>query len=367
MSTCMGQQSGARAQSGIKAACVAFASLSLGACAGMGDGTDFLTKAATPLAGDTSTVASAPAESTGQPGELQKATEYWGKAYAEKPQNLEAALSYSKNLKAMGQKAQAMAVLQQASVYHGANKQLASEYGRLALELDQVTVAQQMLALADDPVAPDWRVISARGTALAKQGKYQEAIPFYERAQTLAPDKPSILNNLAMALAMNGEAAKAEEMLRRAGSTGVADAKVNQNLALVLGLQGKYDEATKVASQALPADKAASNTALVRQMVKLEPKVMPHGVIAAPPPVMIAGAPVPAALAGFKPAVADAARQDSWSTKVATATAAPRPAPAKAPASTIKPEPEASLLDSMATDWSSAVPVHEQLLRSSAE
>ena len=40
----------------------------------------------------------------------------------------------------------ALAVLQQASSVHGQNRELASEYGRLALELGQVKVASQVLA-----------------------------------------------------------------------------------------------------------------------------------------------------------------------------------------------------------------------------
>ena len=323
----------------VKAALAAVVSLSLGACAGISDmAPDFLASSSQPPA--TQIADAAPADGASQAGDLQKATEYWGKEYSQKPQDLDAALAYAKNLKAMGQKTQAIAVLQQASIYHGANKNLASEYGRLALELDQVTVAQQLLALADDPVAPDWRVISARGTALAKQGKYQDAIPFYERAMTLAPGKPSIMNNLALALTMNGEAAKAEDLLRRAGNSGGGnDAKVKQNLALVLGLQGKYDEATKVASQSMPSDRAASNTALVRQMVKLEPKVMPQGVIAMPPPVQVAGTALPLGGTALKPAAMDTAvaPASAWSTKVAAASPAQTAANASTPAATVVP------------------------------
>jgi Flp pilus assembly protein TadD len=131
--------------------------------------------------------------------ELEKATEYWGKKYKESPKNLEAGLSFAKNLKALGEKRQALAVLQQVSVHHSKDRELASEYGRLALELDQVGIAKTMLAMADDPANPDWRVISARGTVLAKEGKYTEAIPVFERAMTLAPDQTSVMNNLAMA------------------------------------------------------------------------------------------------------------------------------------------------------------------------
>jgi Flp pilus assembly protein TadD len=338
MSKCIGRRNGQRAVSFAKAAIVAAASLSLGACAGLGDAApDFLASNSAAPAADASL---APAgDSANGPAELAKATEYWGKKYSEKPQDLEAALAFAKNLKAMGQKGQAMAVLQQASIYHGANKKLASEYGRLALELDQITVAQQMLAVADDPVAPDWRVVSARGTAMAKQGKYQEAIPFYDRALTLAPNQPSVLNNLALAYTMNGEPAKAEDLLRQAGNANPNNAKVNQNLALVLGLQGKYDEATKVASSNMPAEKAASNTALVRQMVKLEPKVLPQGVIVKPAPVLVAGSGAATAGAGLKPAVGDQPAA-AWATKVAVAAPVQSAAkPAASAATVIPPAP----------------------------
>jgi Flp pilus assembly protein TadD len=207
--------------------------------------------------------------------ELEKATAYWGQEYANSPRDLQKGLNYARNLKAMGEKQRSLAVMQQLSLFHGQSRELASEYGRLALDLDQVNVAGRLLAVADDPAQPDWRVISARGTVLAKQGKYAEAIPFYERALTLAHDQPSILSNLALAHAMNGEPARAEAMLRQAASTDRNSLKIRQNLALVLGLQGKYDEAKLLASQDLPAEKAAENTDYLRRIVKLEPNAPP--------------------------------------------------------------------------------------------
>lgn len=204
--------------------------------------------------------------------ELQKATEYWGKVYAKNPRDAQPALNYARNLKAMGEKRQALAVLQQASLFNGSHRGINSEYGRLALEFDQVSLAAKLLEQADDATNPDWRVISARGTVLAKQGRYRDAIPFYERALTFAPDQASILSNLALAHAMEGHPDKAEPLLKRAAATGGQDARVAQNLALVLGLQGKYDEAKLAAARELPADNAASNADYLRSMVKLEPK-----------------------------------------------------------------------------------------------
>jgi Flp pilus assembly protein TadD len=208
-------------------------------------------------------------------GELEKATAYWGQRFAKSPRDLQTAMNYAKNLKAMGEKQRALAVLQQASLFHGQSRELAGEYGRLALDLDQVSVAGQLLAAADDPGRPDWRIISARGTVLAKQGKYQDAIPYYERALALAHEHPSILSNLALAHAMNGEPARAESMLRKAAATDRNSLKIRQNLALVLGLQGKYDEANRLASRDMTPENAAENTDYLRRIVKLEPKAAP--------------------------------------------------------------------------------------------
>lgn len=202
--------------------------------------------------------------------ELDKAIEHWGAEHRKSPNDLKAALAYARNLKAAGKKEEAFAVLQQVALVHGQNKELASEYGRLALDLGQVQVAQGVLVMADDPSKPDWRVISARGTVLAKQGQYADAIPFYERALALAPKQPSVLNNLAMARAANGEPAKAEELLRSIPAE-KRDAKVQQNLALVLGLQSKHEEAKQVAASSMPEATAAANTEFVRNMVKAAP------------------------------------------------------------------------------------------------
>jgi Flp pilus assembly protein TadD len=207
--------------------------------------------------------------------ELQKATEWWGKKYAENPRDLDAALSYARNLKAMGEKRRALSVLQQASILHGEDKRLAGEYGRLALEFDQVGLASRLLAAADDPTRPDWRVISARGTVLAKQGKYGDAIPYFERALSLSHDQPSVLSNLALAHAMNGEPAKAEGLLRQAAASDGTSQKIRQNLALVLGLQGKYDEAKLLASQDIAPQVATENAEYLRRVVQLEPKRIP--------------------------------------------------------------------------------------------
>ena len=138
---------------------------------------------------------------------------------------------------------------------------------------------------------------------LAKQGKYAEAIPFYDRALTLAHDQPSILSNLALATAMSGDPAHAETLLRRAETADGNSPKIRQNLALVLGLQGKYDEAKLIAARDIPMESAAQNTSFLRQVVKLEPKAMP---ITANQSVGVAEAPAGAIQSVQPPSVATA-------------------------------------------------------------
>ncbi len=262
--------------------------------------------------------------------EIEKATEYWGKQYLQNPRDIKIALAYGRNLRAMGEKQRALAVFQQASIFFGDNRELAGDYGRLALDLDQVQLADRLLAAADDPVHPDWRIVSARGTVLAKQGKYAEALPFYDRALSLAHDQPSILSNLALATAMSGDPARAESLLRRAEAADGASPKIRQNLALVLGLQGKYDEAKLIAARDVPMETAAENTSFLRQVVKLQPKAMPS---TADKSVDVAEAP-PVQSKSSKPAqVADAAAAKGKAAKPAKPERAPlaEPAPASQP------------------------------------
>jgi Flp pilus assembly protein TadD len=304
------------------------ASLILGACA---ETTSLLSDAKVRHADASEDNAKA---KTNAQSELQKATVYWGQEFAKNPNDLKSALSYARNLKAMGERQKALSVLQQASLMHSADTELAGEYGRLALDMDQVALAGKLLEVADNPTAPDWKVISARGTVLAKQGKYKDAVPYYERALTLAQNHPSLLNNLAMAYAMSGEPKRAEDLLRQASTDDTVSPKVRQNLALVLGLQGKHDEAKAIASQDLSTESAASDTSFMRSMVKAETKTAAATpAVAKPFATTVSKAlesvddaqPVAAktAKAGgppqLKPAALDvSSNQDAWKTNVAS-------------------------------------------------
>jgi Flp pilus assembly protein TadD len=280
--------------------------------------------------------------------ELQKATTYWGKEYAKRPSELEPALNYARNLKALGEKQKALTVLQHAASYNDGNKELAGEYGRLALDLDQVGVAARMLEVADDPAKPDWKVISARGTVLAKQGQYKQAIPFYERALALSANQPSVLNNLAMAHAMSGDPKQAEVLLRQASANPGGDtSKVKQNLALVVGLQGRYDEAKSLTAGTATAMAGSENADMVRSIVKIDPKSA-----ASAAPSALAAAPVPDFKTQVSRAIATSPGKPG-TTPVAMTPAALKPAAVETAAAAWQPEVVASTASSSGLKGSS--------------
>jgi len=183
-----------------------------------------------------------------QTDELSRAVAHWGQAYAKNPNDKDAALAYALNLKAAGQQKRALAVLQHASSIHRHDRDLAAEHGRLALATGQIKLAEQRLAIADDPTRPDWRIVSARATALAQQGMYKTAIPMFERALKLAPSNSTVLSNLAMAHAGAGDLHRAEGLLRTALQMPDANPRVRKNLVAVLGLMGRAEEGKAVAA-----------------------------------------------------------------------------------------------------------------------
>ena len=237
------------------AAAMVSIALLLGACAQSGD-----LGLGLGLDGDkpkTSDIATASAGARPE-ADLEKATAYWGEQHGKNPRDPKAAIAYARNLKALGRKTQALAVMQASYMYSPDDKEFLSEYGRLSLDMGQISTAGELLARADDPGKPDWKILSARGTVLAKQGRLKEAIELYEKARSLAPEQASLMNNLAMAYTMDGQAARGEALLRQAANSGSTDPRVKQNLALVLDLQGKPANAPAGAAvEAIPVASAA--------------------------------------------------------------------------------------------------------------
>ncbi len=183
------------------------------------------------------------------------------------PKDADAALQYGKALRAAGQRSQAVAVLEQATIGHPDNKALLAGYGRALADNGNFQQAFDVLSRAHTPDDPDWRILSAQGAVLDQLGRYEEARQYYASALKIVPEEPSVLSNLGLSYVLTKELPKAEETLRRAYSRADADLRVRLNLALVVGLQGRVAEAESIVKADRPAEEAEANVAYLRRLL----------------------------------------------------------------------------------------------------
>ena len=208
-----------------------------------------------------------PADAPRSDADWRKALDVWGARYREDPANPEAALRYAQALRATEQRAQAVAVLEQASIRNPTDMAMLGAYGRALAEAGELSKAFDVLSRAHTPDNPDWRVLNAQGAVLDQMGRNAEAQKHYSSALKIVPNEPSVLSNLAMSYALMKNLKLAEQTLRRAVAQPSASPKVRQNLALVVGLQGRFNEAESIARADLPEDEAAANVSYLRQML----------------------------------------------------------------------------------------------------
>ncbi|MGO9359452.1 MAG: tetratricopeptide repeat protein [Xanthobacteraceae bacterium] len=187
--------------------------------------------------------------------------------YRANPQDPDAVLAYARNLRRNGQRQQAVAVLEKATLLHPGDKALLGGYGRALADNGDFKKAFDVLGRAHTPDNPDWRILSAQGTALDLLGRHEEARRYYESALRIAPDEPTVLSNLGLSYLLSKDLQKSESTLRKAYDRGNPDPRVRQNLALALGLQGKYAEAETLVKVDLPADKAKANVVYLKKML----------------------------------------------------------------------------------------------------
>ena len=233
------------------AAMTALLAAGLGGCQTMSDITGSVTSKAEP----------------GPDADPRRSADVYGERYRANPKDPDAALAYGQALRASGQRAQAVAVLEQATIAHPGNKTLLAGFGRALADNGNFQQAFDVLTRAHSPDNPDWRILSVQGTALDQLGRHDEARRYYATALKIVPDEPSVLSNLGLSYVLSKDLPKAEEVLRRAYAGGRADARVRQNLGLVVGLQGRFTEAESIVKADLPADEAAANVTYLKEML----------------------------------------------------------------------------------------------------
>jgi Flp pilus assembly protein TadD len=203
----------------------------------------------------------------GRAEDPRRDAEAYQERYRANPKDADAALRYGKALRASGQRAQAVAVLEQATIAHPGNKLLLAAYGRALADNGNFQQAFEVLGRAHSPDDPDWRLLSAQGATLDQLGRYEEARQYYASALRIVPDHPSVLTNLGLSYVLSKELTRAEDTLRRANAQAPADPRVRANLALAIGLQGRIAEAEKIVRADLPPAEAAANVTQLKQLL----------------------------------------------------------------------------------------------------
>jgi Flp pilus assembly protein TadD len=202
--------------------------------------------------------------------EPKRGVDFYRDRFRANPEDTDAALQYGKALRSAGQKAQAVAVLEQVTIAHPGDKALLAGYGRALADNGNFQQAFDVLSRAHTPDNPDWRILSAQGAVLDQLGRAEEARQYYASALKISPDEPSVLSNLGLSYMLSKDLRMAEETLRRAYGHANAEPRVRQNLALVVGLQGREAEAESIMKADRPAGEAAADITRLRHLLSLK-------------------------------------------------------------------------------------------------
>lgn len=89
----------------------------------------------------------------------------------------------------------------------------------------------------------DWRGYNNAGMVLAQQGKFSDAKPLFEKAESLKNDEPIIKNNLGVVALAANDVDAAEALF---GAASGAGDEVNYNLGIVAIKKGEYDKAVQL-------------------------------------------------------------------------------------------------------------------------
>ena len=198
---------------------------------------------------------------------------YWGSQYQANPDDIEAALNFSRNLRMIGGAKQSAMVMKELVMRQSGNARVLAEYGKALSASDRPQDAVGFLSQALQSAPNDWTILSARGVAYDQSGDHKLAQADYARALTLDDDNPTVMTNLAMSHVLEGLPAIAEKILQKVVARADATPTMRQNLAMVLAMQGKTIEATELGRVDLAPDDANSNAQLFAQFES--PRVVP--------------------------------------------------------------------------------------------
>lgn len=193
---------------------------------------------------------------------------FWNKEYQKDATNLPTALEFADALRGIGSNERAVEVLSEVLVIHPNEPDLLMALGRALMADNNPLAAARAFEQAAQIEPGRTAAWAALGTALDRMERHKDAQDCYRKALAIEPERTSTLANYGLSLALSGDLAGAETQLRAAAQQPDSNVQVTENLALILGLQGKYDEMLSISQRYAPADVAARNADILREMVQ---------------------------------------------------------------------------------------------------
>jgi Flp pilus assembly protein TadD len=200
-----------------------------------------------------------------QRGEYAVAASYYQKLNLQKKGTFETLLGYARNLRYAGLGVNAVAVLEGVKEKERRVSQpYLLELGKARIAARQNDRAIEALVLAAETKPENWQVHSALGIAYDLQNDPVRAKGAYNKALTLSPNNPLVLNNLAISFAQTGALEEAIKTLGRVPNLAHAKPQIRQNLALFYGIKGDLKKAESYARLDLNDAMVKNNMAYFR-------------------------------------------------------------------------------------------------------
>ena len=186
---------------------------------------------------------------TAQYGE---AINHYQNLITQKPDELEAYLGLSRNLRWAGQADEAAKVLDKVNNKFSDDGDYLAEFGKVRINQGMIEQGVNLLNMASEKKPDDWRMHSALGIGFDYLAFYGDAQKSYKRALELCPDDGAVMNNMAISQGLARSIDRAIITLETALSYGRHSEKISKNLKVFKDARdlcstcgGKYLRASK--------------------------------------------------------------------------------------------------------------------------
>ena len=182
------------------------------------------------------------------------------------PNDLDALLGLTRNLRYVGSAGQAVHLLEKGLIEHPENVAMRAELGKALVASGRMADAIASLHETIELSPAEWEVHSALGIAYDLLDNPAKAQENYRKALEISPGNVSVINNLALSVALSGRIDEGISMLEQASMRPSATPHIRQNLALMYAMNGDLTRARQLAEQDLSAEMARHNVELYERL-----------------------------------------------------------------------------------------------------